>query len=69
MAIEQPFVAKNAKSAFAIGRAQAIAILAAANSNLSCFEYTPREIKQTCNELRCQRQGTNSANGYASIES
>jgi crossover junction endodeoxyribonuclease RuvC len=45
VAVEQPFVAKNAKSAFAIGRAQAIAILAAANSFLPCFEYTPAEIK------------------------
>jgi crossover junction endodeoxyribonuclease RuvC len=46
VAIEQPFVAKNARSAFAIGRAQAVAILAAANSDVPCFEYTPAEIKQ-----------------------
>ncbi len=46
VAIEQPFVAKNAKTALAIGRAQAVAILAAANSNIPTFEYTPRQIKQ-----------------------
>lgn len=46
MAVEQPFVAKNPRSAFAVGRAQAVAILAAANHNVPCFEYTPREIKQ-----------------------
>ncbi len=46
VAIEQPFVAKNARSAFAIGRAQAVAILAAANLKVPCFEYTPAEIKQ-----------------------
>ena len=46
VAVEQPFVAKNVQSAFAIGRAQAIAILAAADENLPCFEYTPAEIKQ-----------------------
>jgi crossover junction endodeoxyribonuclease RuvC len=46
VAIEQPFFAKNAKSAFAIGRAQAVAILAAAVSNVPCYEYTPAEIKQ-----------------------
>ncbi len=46
LAVEQPFVAKNAQSAFAVGRAQAIAILAAANRGLPCYEYTPREIKQ-----------------------
>ncbi len=46
VAIEQPFVAKNAKTALAIGRAQAVAILVAANSNIPTFEYTPRQIKQ-----------------------
>ncbi len=45
-AIEQPFVAKNAKSALAIGRAQAVAILAAANKGLPVYEYTPAKIKQ-----------------------
>lgn len=46
IAIEQPFMANNAKSAFAIGKAQAIALLAAANSRINSYEYTPREIKQ-----------------------
>ncbi len=46
LAIEQPFVAKNAKSALAIGRAQAIAILAAANNAIPMQEYTPTQIKQ-----------------------
>jgi len=46
VAVEQPFVAKNARSAFAVGRAQAVAILAAANTQIPCYEYTPREIKQ-----------------------
>jgi len=46
VAIEQPFVAKNAKSALAIGRAQAIAILAAANKGIPAYEYTPTQIKQ-----------------------
>jgi crossover junction endodeoxyribonuclease RuvC len=45
VAVEQPFVAKNAQSAFAVGRAQAVAILAAANNDIDCFEYTPREVK------------------------
>ncbi len=46
MAIEQPFVAKNVKSALAIGRAQAIAILAAANQGIPAYEYAPTQIKQ-----------------------
>jgi len=45
-AVEQPFVAKNAKSALAIGRAQAVAILAAANKGIPTYEYTPARIKQ-----------------------
>ncbi len=46
MAVEQPFIAKNVKSALAIGRAQAIAILAAANKGVPTYEYTPTQIKQ-----------------------
>ena len=46
VAIEQPFVAKNVKTALAIGKAQAIAILAAANNGIPSYEYTPTQIKQ-----------------------
>jgi len=46
VAVEQPFVAKNARSALAIGRSQAIAILAAAVQKVPVFEYTPAQIKQ-----------------------
>jgi crossover junction endodeoxyribonuclease RuvC len=46
VAIEQPFVSKNIKSAFSIGRAQAIGILVAANNGIPVFEYTPTQIKQ-----------------------
>jgi len=44
--VEQPFMAKNARSALAIGRAQAIALLAATNKGIPTCEYTPRQIKQ-----------------------
>ncbi|MCJ7515157.1 MAG: crossover junction endodeoxyribonuclease RuvC [Dehalococcoidia bacterium] len=46
VAIEEPFVAGNVRSALAIGRAQAIAILAAANKNLPVFRYLPTQVKQ-----------------------
>ena len=46
VAIEQPFMAKNVKSALAVGKAQAVAILAAANKKIAIHEYTPAEIKQ-----------------------
>jgi crossover junction endodeoxyribonuclease RuvC len=47
MAIEQPFVAKNVKTALAIGRAQAVAILAAAEKGIPACEYSPAKIKQS----------------------
>jgi len=46
VAVEQPFVAKNVKSAMAIGRAQAVALLAAASSHVPSYEYTPARVKQ-----------------------
>jgi len=46
VAVEQPFVAKNVSSALAVGRAQAVAILAASNSGLPSYEYTPAQVKQ-----------------------
>lgn len=46
VAIEEPFVGHNIRSALAIGRAQAVAILAAANQGLPVYYYSPAEIKQ-----------------------
>jgi crossover junction endodeoxyribonuclease RuvC len=46
VAVEQPFVAENVKTALAIGRAQAVAMLAANQQGVPCFEYTPRQVKQ-----------------------
>ena len=46
VALEEPFVAGNVKSAFAIGRAQAMAILVAVTRNLPVSRYLPNQIKQ-----------------------
>ncbi|HEX76440.1 MAG TPA: crossover junction endodeoxyribonuclease RuvC [Dehalococcoidia bacterium] len=46
VAVEEPFVAGNARSALAVGRAQAIAILAAASRRLPVFRYLPAQVKQ-----------------------
>ncbi len=46
VAIEEPFIGQNARSAFAIGRAQATAILAAVNQGLRVHYYSPARIKQ-----------------------
>jgi len=46
VAIEEPFIGRNVHAAFAIGRAEAIAILAAANQGLSIHYYSPAQVKQ-----------------------
>jgi crossover junction endodeoxyribonuclease RuvC len=46
VAIEEPFIGHNIKSAFAVGRAQAIAILAAINQGLPIYYYSPAKVKQ-----------------------
>jgi len=46
VAIEEPFVGHNIRSAFAVGRAQAIAILAATNQGLPVYYYSPAKVKQ-----------------------
>lgn len=47
MAIEDVFLAKNAKSALKLGQARGAAILAGVNAGLPVFEYSPLEIKQS----------------------
>lgn len=46
VAIEEPFAGRNIRSALAIGRAQAIAILVAANQQLPVHLYSPTQVKQ-----------------------
>ena len=46
VAIEEPFAARNIRAAMAIGSAQAVAMVAAAQSGLPVFNYAPRRVKQ-----------------------
>lgn len=46
-AIEKIFMAKNADSAFKLGQARGVAIIAAVNLDLPVFEYAARQVKQT----------------------
>jgi len=46
VALEQPFVAKNVRTALAIGKAQAVAILAASQQGIPTYEYSPAQIKR-----------------------
>ena len=45
VAVENPFVGENARSAFAIGEARAVALLAAAQAGLPVRAYAPAEVK------------------------
>ncbi len=45
LAIEEPYVAKNARSALAIGEARAAVLIAAAAHDTPVFEYLPATIK------------------------
>lgn len=46
LAVEEPFVSDNVRAALSIGRAQALAMLAAAQNNVPVFRYTPAQVKQ-----------------------
>jgi crossover junction endodeoxyribonuclease RuvC len=45
LALERHFIAANVQSAFRLGEARAMALLAAAERNLELFEYPPNEVK------------------------
>ena len=45
VAVEEPFAGVNVRSAFMVGRAQALAILAAARCGLPVAYYSPAEVK------------------------
>jgi len=45
LSLERHFVATNVQSAFRLGEARAMAMLAAAERDLAMFEYPPNEVK------------------------
>ena len=47
VAVEQLFFNRNVTSAFAVGQARGVAMLAAAKQGLPVDEYTPLQVKQT----------------------
>ena len=46
VAIEEPFVAKNARSALAVGQAIGVATIAAMEKGVPLHHYTPNRVKQ-----------------------
>lgn len=45
MSIEEMFFAKNANSAIKLGQARGVALLAAENSGIQIYEYSPTKVK------------------------
>ena len=46
LAVEKLFFSKNVRTAFQVGEARGVIVLAAARSNIDLFEYTPLQVKQ-----------------------
>lgn len=46
VSMEELFFNNNAKTAFAVGQARGVALLAAAKKNIPIFSYTPLQVKQ-----------------------
>jgi crossover junction endodeoxyribonuclease RuvC len=46
VALEDIYFGKNVRSALAVGQARGIAMLAAAQGDVPCFDYTPQAVKQ-----------------------
>ncbi len=47
LAVEDPFVGNNVRSAFAIGQAQSLAFISAARVGIGVWRYSPATIKQS----------------------
>ena len=45
VAVEAPFVAKNTRTAMAIGQAQGVALMAAASRGITAVTYSPTQVK------------------------
>ena len=45
MAIEEVYFGKNVRTAMAVGQSSGVAMLAAAQRNVPCFDYTPQAVK------------------------
>jgi len=46
VAVEELFFSRNARTAFMVGQARGVVLLAAAHSGLPVLEYTPLQVKQ-----------------------
>jgi crossover junction endodeoxyribonuclease RuvC len=47
VALEDVYFGRNVRSAMAVGQARGVAMLAAAERGVSCFDYTPQAVKMS----------------------
>jgi crossover junction endodeoxyribonuclease RuvC len=47
VAVEDLYFGKNVRSAIAVGQARGVAMLAAAQAGVPCFDYTPQAVKMS----------------------
>src|SRR5437764_585385 len=45
VALEEVYFGKNVRSAIAVGQARGVTLLAAAEHDVPCFDYTPQAVK------------------------
>jgi len=56
VAIEELYFGANVRTAFAVGQARGVVLLAAGQAALRCFSYTPQQIKQSvCGSGRAEK--------------
>jgi crossover junction endodeoxyribonuclease RuvC len=56
VAVEDLFFGQNARSAFAVGQARGVTLLAAGQAGIPCFSYTPQAVKQAvCGSGRAEK--------------
>ena len=56
VAVEDLFFGQNARSAFGVGQARGVTLLAAGQAGIPCFSYTPQAVKQAvCGNGRAQK--------------
>ena len=63
VAVEDLFFGQNARSAFAVGQARGVMLLAAGQAGIPCYSYTPQAVKQAVCGSGRRRQGAGAADG------
>ena len=57
LAVEDLYFGANARSAFAVGQARGVVVLAAGQRGLPCFSYTPQQVKgAVCGSGRASKE-------------